>query len=165
MAVKFYIRTSGLNSVNSRPRQSNSMTFWRVGGEACWYELGGALMVAEDSRCLRLVRNSKENEENCYFTRLAFPYKVGFPSTSTHIVCLLHICQLCHCSFSIYTSLEFLPLTNRLTLTKFGWISRQEVHCTLKVYQNGFSGVSSGRSSLTLYLALESFQNKMKINI
>lgn len=40
--------------------------------------------------------------------------------------------------------------TNRLTLTQFGWTSLQDVHCTLKVYQNGSSGVSSGRKSVTL---------------
>ena len=35
--------------MNSNPRQSNSRIFWRVGGEACWYGIGGALIVAEDS--------------------------------------------------------------------------------------------------------------------
>jgi hypothetical protein len=38
--------TSGLKSTNSHPRQSNSMTVWRFGGELCAYRAGGALIVA-----------------------------------------------------------------------------------------------------------------------
>lgn len=42
--------TSALNSVNSNPRQSNSMIVCWVGGEKWVYAAGGALMVALDSR-------------------------------------------------------------------------------------------------------------------
>lgn len=42
--------TSALNSVNSSPRQSNSMMVWGFGGEAWVYAIGAALMVAVDSR-------------------------------------------------------------------------------------------------------------------
>lgn len=40
--------------------------------------------------------------------------------------------------------------TNRFTETVLGWISRHEVHCTLKVYQKGLSWVSFGRKLVTL---------------
>ncbi len=43
------VLTSGLNSVNSRPRQSNSRTFCGLGGSDCSYGTGAALMEADDS--------------------------------------------------------------------------------------------------------------------
>lgn len=45
--------TSGLNSMNSRPRQSNSRIFCAFGGSECWYGVGAVLMVADDSLCRR----------------------------------------------------------------------------------------------------------------
>lgn len=41
-------------------------------------------------------------------------------------------------------------LTKRLKATLFGWVSRQLVHWTEKVYQNGFCSESSGRRFVTL---------------
>lgn len=40
--------------------------------------------------------------------------------------------------------------TNRFTPTEFACVSLQDVHWTLKVYQNGFPSVSSGRRLVTL---------------
>jgi len=44
--------------------------------------------------------------------------------------------------------------TNRLTATGFGWVSLQDVHCTLNVYQKGFASESSGRRFVTLSLSV-----------
>lgn len=43
--------TSGLNSVNSRPRESISIMFFGFGGDNAAYVAGAALIVALDSRC------------------------------------------------------------------------------------------------------------------
>lgn len=45
--------TSGMNSVNSRPRVSNSMMFCCVGGDWTMYGFGAVLMEAVDSRFRR----------------------------------------------------------------------------------------------------------------
>lgn len=48
-------------------------------------------------------------------------------------------------------------LTNRLTETAFECVSLQEVHCTVKVYQNGVASVSFGRRLVTLWFAYPLF--------
>ena len=102
--------TSALNSVNSSPRQSNSMMVWGFGGEAWVYAIGAALMVAVDSRweglgysfvhsrtifdnygicsfLLSFVTPDRRIEKNeySYFTSSTFPHEIRFASASTHV--------------------------------------------------------------------------------
>ena len=87
-----------MNSVNSRPRQSNSRIFLALAGSVCSYGVGAALTVAVDSLCgvggWYEARNQKGQEIKSragggYLAVLALPDKVGLASAAAHLVLFL----------------------------------------------------------------------------
>lgn len=106
-----HVPTSALNSVNSSPLQSNSRMFTVLGGSVCSYVAGAALMFAECSlydwvnRCRHKKGQGRETLQFLHFqTKLASPR--------------LPLMSFC---------------SKRLTETKLGCVSRQEVHWTLNM--------------------------------
>jgi hypothetical protein len=106
-------------------------------------------MVADDSLYQTMSTCYLQNRSQSvfYLAIFTFPDKIGFSSTTAHIVRLLGKRSALHSP----TRKDTMQRTKRLTLTWFGWTSRQEPHWTLKVYQKLFSGVSSGLRSVTLF--------------
>ncbi len=91
------VRTSGLNSVNSRPRQSNTSTFCALDTSECSYGTAPADIVADDSLCSphRLSTSAAgygsrrgPGPSTCLAV-LALPHEVGLSPAAAHLVCLL----------------------------------------------------------------------------
>jgi hypothetical protein len=88
--------TSGLNSVNSRPRQSNSNSLCCFGGSVTWYGTAAALIVAVDSRYK--LKPSRERSEQPSRRRASVDHRVPCSScTSTQSWPLL-CCRSSHSS-------------------------------------------------------------------
>jgi hypothetical protein len=66
------------------------MTFWRVGGDACLYAIGGALIVADDSLYMCINNDPLLLLMGfIYLARFTFPNEIGLPTTTAHVICLL----------------------------------------------------------------------------
>lgn len=143
--------------MNSRPRQSNSMTVCGLAGSPCSYGLGAALIEADDSRCSWMEDTHQQTGQSGARNRVS--------ASESHTLQFLHF----HTKFaspllpliSLFSWTCYQPPisgmrntssrhTNRLTATVFGCVSRHDVHWTVKVYQNGLSSVSLGRRLVTL---------------
>lgn len=80
--------------MNSRPRQSNSMTGCCFAGSPCSYGFGAVLIEAVDSRCASQYDYDNMGGEALlmailYLAVLALPYKVGLASAAAHLILLL----------------------------------------------------------------------------
>lgn len=80
------VRTSALNSVNSKPLQSSSSTFSILGGSDCSYVAGWALMFAECSLWTGSGKGVDGGQGKSDLTVLALPDKVGLAATAAHLV-------------------------------------------------------------------------------
>jgi hypothetical protein len=83
--------TSGLNSVNSSPRQSISTSFCGFAGSDCSYAAGTPLMVALDSRSDNIRAELISHLKSVYLAVLTSPDEVGFAPAARLVVHVLRI--------------------------------------------------------------------------